>query len=652
MCGIVGFWNPSANDSSTELENLVLRMAGAIHYRGPDDQGTWVDPGVGLALGFRRLAILDLTPSGRQPMVSSDGRYIIIFNGEVYNHLDLRQQLEALKHTFRGTSDTEVMLAAISQWGIDDAVNRFNGMFAIAVWDRRDRSLYLLRDRLGIKPLYYGWVNGVFFFGSELKALRAHPSFRGRIDRNALTLLLRHNYIPAPYSIYTGIEKLMPGTILKLDTPNPSSPTEKRTFWSAREIVESGVMEPLRCTAADVTDELETLLKDSVKMRMVADVPLGGFLSGGIDSSTVIALMQSQSTLPIKTFTLGFYEDNYDEALIAKQVANYLGTEHTELYVTPQEAQAAIPRLPEIYDEPFSDSSQIPTYLVSQLARQKVTVSLSGDGGDELFGGYDRYLLGDTLWKYMRKLPATFRKHGGHMLTSILPRFWDIISRFGKILPRETSTSDLGSRLFKFARALSLENPEAVYRLIVSHEDRPENIVLGGRELLTALNNPDVWVFDLGVIERMQYLDMITYLPNDILTKLDRASMAVSLEARVPMLDHRLVEFAWTLPLSMKVHDNTGKWILRQVVKRYIPEELINRPKMGFGVPIGIWMRGPLREWVESLLNEDRLRREGYFNPEPIRKKWSEHLSGQHNWQYYLWNFLMFQAWLEETASS
>jgi asparagine synthase (glutamine-hydrolysing) len=635
MCGITGFLDISVRrEGSGELIPTVRRMAEAICHRGPDDQGVWADSEAGLALGFRRLAILDLSPTGHQPMLSADERYVMVFNGEVYNYAELRRNLEALGHPFCGTSDTEVMLAAIVQWGLEAAVRNFNGMFAIALWDRQKQVLHLIRDRLGVKPLYYGWCKGVFLFGSELKALRAHPAFDAEIDRDSLSVFLRHSYVPAPHSIYRDIHKLPPGTIFSLPLSSGRQDGTFTTYWSVWEAVEQGKKGPFQGTPEEAVSQLDSLLRESVRLRMIADVPLGAFLSGGIDSSAIVALMQTQSRLPVKTFTIGFYDNGYNEAEYAKAIAVHLGTEHTELYITPEAALAVIPRLPTLYDEPFSDPSQIPTFLVSQLARQHVTVSLSGDGGDELFGGYTRYSRADLVWSLIGGIPSPMRGAASRLFSRV---------SLGRNQPFEVN-----NKLYSLAEMLKSGQSDGIYLRAMSHFAPPDAVVINGREPLTLLRTPESWPLIPEFIQRMMYLDMVTYLPDDILVKLDRASMGVSLEGRVPLLDdHRVAEFAWRLPLDLKIRGRVQKWILRQVLYRYVPKEMVERPKMGFGVPISSWLRGPLREWAESLLNENRLRQEGYFNPSPIREKWTEHISRKYNWQYYLWDVLMFQAWLE-----
>lgn len=647
MCGIAGFLSLRAQSSQSELDAVLQAMTDAIAHRGPDDSGAWRNADAGVWLGFRRLSILDLSQAGHQPMVSRCGRYVLVFNGEVYNHVAIRRELGGrYEGEWRGHADSETLLAAISRWGIKAALTRAVGMFAFAVWDCESRTLTLARDRIGEKPLYYGWQGETFLFGSELKALKAHPGLSADIDRDALTLLLRHNYIPAPHSIYTGIRKLLPGVILQVSAEAREPRFE--TYWSARSMAESTCKDPFRGSATEAVDSLETLLTDAVRQQMVADVSLGAFFSGGIDSSTVVALMQAQSSQPVKTFTIGFGEAEYNEAEHAKAVAQHIGTDHTELYVSAEEARAVIPRLPALYDEPFSDSSQIPTFLVAQLARSQVTVSLSGDAGDELFGGYNRYLWVDGLWRRVGWAPRRARSLLSAGLMAVEPASWNrFFAAFDNLIPTRYRFTDPAEKLNRLAEILAEEHAGEIYRQFVSHWKRPASIVMGAREPPTVLTDKENWATLPELMHRMMFLDLVSYLPDDILVKVDRAAMGVSLETRIPLLDHRVVEFAWRLPLEFKIRDGQTKWALRQVLYRHVPRALIERPKMGFGVPVGAWLRGPLRQWTEALLDESRLRREGFFDPAPIRRKWAEHLSGARNWEFHLWDILMFQAWLE-----
>lgn len=640
MCGIVGIFGHDGSGSDARAREMLE----AIRYRGPDNSGVWSDHQAGVVLGHARLSILDLSRDGHQPMLSSCSRYVISYNGEVYNFAELRTELEQAGAKFRGHSDTEVILAAFEEWGIEKAVPRFVGMFAFALWDRVERQLTLVRDRLGEKPLYYGWCGETFLFGSELKAFRAHPSWRGDINRSVLASYMRYGYVPLPHSIYLGIFKLFPGTWLQISSDDPPGHMPVPiTYWSAREVA---MQEPLtNLSDAAATDALDSLLHQAVGRQMISDVPLGAFLSGGIDSSTIVALMQCQSSRPVRTFSIGFRESDYDEARYAKLVAAHLGTDHTEVYLSAEEALGVIPRLPEIYDEPFGDSSQIPTHLVAALARKHVTVALSGDGGDELFGGYNRYFWGRSIWNRIGPMPQGFRHGVGRMMTALSPAVWD---RIGKLLPRGLQQPTLGDRIHKLASVIDVDGPDELYRRLVSQHRNPGSLIVGAEEA-PIWADAEAAAFDRSdFTERMMFQDLVGYLTDDILTKLDRAAMAVSLETRVPLLDHHLVEFAWRLPLTMKIRDGQGKWLLRQVLDRYVPRELIERPKQGFGIPLDTWLRGPLREWAEELLDEHRLRREGYLHSESIREKWNEHLSGRRNWQHWLWNVLMFQAWLRQ----
>lgn len=642
MCGLAGIFTKTSLKSSSE--DSLRKMGRSLVHRGPDDEGFWMDPDAGMGLAHQRLSVIDLSPEGRQPMVSASGRYVIAYNGEVYNFLELRKELDQLGEShWRGHSDTEVILAAIEKWGLPQALTRFAGMFAFALWDREKRILNLARDPIGIKPLYYGWMGDTFLFGSELKAMKAHPEFEGRLDRESLALLMRFNYIPAPRSIYQDIFKLQPGTYLSV-SDGELSPTP---YWSFEETTRQGVREGFEGTPKEAVDQLDSLLGSAVKLQMASDVPLGAFLSGGIDSSTIVALMQKQSPQAVKTFSIGFHEEGFDEAVYGKKVAQYLGTDHTELYVSSQEALSVIPRLPELYDEPFADSSQIPTFLLSQLTRQKVTVSLSGDGGDELFCGYDRYFSWKKLWRKFRWIPEPGRKILAGFIKAIPADVWNsggpalsrMFDRYGRI-------GNLSERFNRLGNALAAGGPEGFYLQGISHWVGPGSLVLGASEPRITLNQPSSWGDFSDPKTKMMLLDGTNYLPDDILTKVDRASMGVGLEARVPMLDHKVVEFSCKLPLSMKVRDGQAKWILRQVLYKYVPQQLVDRPKMGFGLPLDAWLRGPLKEWAGDLLNEATLHSDGFLDPVPILRKWHEHTSGQYNWQYFLWNVLSFQSWL------
>ena len=657
MCGIAGFLGADHSQALEDQHAILKRMTDSITYRGPDDAGYWCDDRHAVGFGHRRLSILDLSTAGHQPMHSASGRYVIVFNGEIYNHLRLREQLESAGSgtAWRGHSDTETLLAGIEAWGVQGAVERTVGMFAFGVWDRQTATLTLARDRLGEKPLYYGWQGrgerAVFLFGSELKALRAHPRFESTVDRGALCLQMRHNYIPAPYSIYAGIAKLPPGSLLTVSGKRPEP--KVWAYWSAAQQALAGAADPFAGTVEQAVDELEKILRVAVGAQMMADVPLGAFLSGGVDSSTVVALMQAQSARPVKTFSIGFHEEGYNEAEYAKAVARHLGTEHTELYVTAEQAMAVIPRLQTMYDEPFSDSSQIPTFLVSQLARQHVTVSLSGDAGDELFCGYNRYQMTAKLWHRINAVPLPLRRLTAAGLTSISVQSWNrVASAFARFLPPSWRFANPGDKLHKGAGVLASESLDALYLGLVSHWTEPAALVVGATEPSTLLSDKYHALSSLDGIQRMMALDLLTYLPDDILVKVDRAAMNVSLETRVPFLDHRVVEFAMRLPQSLKLRDGSAKWVLRQVLYRHVPKALIERPKMGFGIPLGAWLRGPLRDWAEALLDDARLRNEGYFDATPVRRKWEEHVAGVRNWEYVLWDVLMFQSWLEQQCAT
>jgi asparagine synthase (glutamine-hydrolysing) len=633
-----------------ERTELVRRMAASIIHRGPDDEGIWSDPECGVTLAQRRLSVVDLSPAGHQPMVSHDGRHMIVFNGEIYNHVAIRAELESqIALQWRGHSDTEVFLEAIARWGLKPALDRCVGMFAFALWDRREKTLTLARDRIGEKPLYYATFGKSFVFASELKAIRLHPDCSRQIDRDSLALLMRHGYVPAPYTIFEGIHKVRPGHLLVLQQGVEKPRAE--VYWSALAAAERGRAAPFRGTPEEAVDELESLLRQSLAGQMIADVPLGAFLSGGVDSSTVVALMQSMSREPIRTFTIGFDVPGYNEAEHAKRVAAHLGTHHTELYVTQQEALEIIPKLPQIYSEPFSDPSQIPTFLVSRLARRDVTVSLSGDAGDELFSGYTRYGIAENVWNKMSLVPHALRSLAANVASFPSPALYDrLAAPLMHLMPEHRRQYCIGDKIHKAAGIITLSTLDEVYLRLCSQWPNPEQLVVDSHSHPTMHSGLEDLPQFAGPVERMMYLDMKSYLPDDILVKVDRAAMAVSLETRVPLLDHHIVEFALSLPLSISRREGKSKWPLRQLLYRYVPQSLVDRPKMGFGVPIDSWLRGHLRDWAEALLDESRLRREGYFHPGAVRQVWQEHLSGRHNHQYRLWNVLMFQAWLADQS--
>ncbi|TFB60250.1 asparagine synthase (glutamine-hydrolyzing) [Cryobacterium sp. Hz7] len=651
MCGLAGC--VQATGDATALADAMSRMVEAIRHRGPDQDGRWIDEGVGVALGHSRLSILDVSSAGAQPMTSADGRYVLSFNGEIYNHLVLRQTLEDNQEapSWRSHSDTETLLECFSAWGIERTLKATVGMFAIALWDRTGHVLTLARDRMGEKPLYYGWLNSALMFGSELKALKAHPRFAAEVDRGALALLLRHNCIPAPHSIYQGIRKLMPGTYLSIPVADGSAAqgSVPRAYWSLNDVIASGSKNRYAGTETQAVDAVELALSDSVRGQMLADVPVGAFLSGGIDSSTVVAVMQAQSRHPVRTFSIGSANTGYDEAPHAKAIAECLGTEHTELYVQPGDALDVIPKLAAMYCEPFGDSSQIPTFLVSQLAHQDVTVALTGDGGDELFGGYNRYLTAHSVWARMARLPVPVRRAAKRALESVSPGTLDRMFEFAKpLLPNRFDVAYPGDKAHKLATVLGAADEASFYRRLTSNWDDPTSAVLESREPMTAFTDPDSWPPTESFEEWMMAMDTKTYMADDILVKVDRAAMATSLETRVPLLDHRLLELAWTMPVSLKIRNGEGKWLLRRVLDRHVPKELTERPKMGFGIPLGQWLRDPLRDWAEALIDESRLKREGYFRHEVVRGMWAEHLSGRRNREHQLWPVLMFQAWLSE----
>ncbi|GJL84781.1 MAG: asparagine synthetase B [Micavibrio sp.] len=624
MCGITGFIDLQRDKDGESLASLVSDMNNTLVHRGPDSDGIWVDHEVGVALAHRRLAIIDLSETGHQPMKSFSGRYVISFNGEIYNFLSLKTRLEEKGCKFSGTSDTEVLLAAIETWGLKKALIEINGMFAFALWDQKEREIHLARDRMGKKPLYYGWAGKTFLFGSELKSLRPHPDFVPEINRDALAIYTRHNYVPVPWSIYKNIYKIPPASFLtiSLEGKKGSSPEK---YWDITHIAERGCREPLDISFEQAVDDLESILGEAVSERMISDVPLGAFLSGGIDSSLITAMMQKNSDRPVKTFCIGFEEAGYNEAIDAKKIAEHLGTDHTEFYVTADEARNVIPDLASIFDEPFADPSQIPTYHVARLARQDVTVALSGDGGDEGFAGYGRYHTAQNVAGKLHKIPYSLRSIAGGFLNHL----------------------PINGRAQKLSEILGARDENELYRQLMSYWKSPENLLTSGSEPLVAMNDftntPDMDSF----INKMMVMDMQAYLPDDILVKVDRASMAVSLEIRAPLLDYKVIEYAWRVPLHMKIDGGGGKRLLRALLERYVPKPLFDRPKQGFGIPHGKWLRGPLEDWAENLLDENRLQTDGFFNAPLVRQKWQEHVSGKQDWSYHLWSILMFQAWHE-----
>jgi len=650
MCGIAGILEPGGAGED-ELQAHIEAMTAALRHRGPDDAGTYVDPAAGVALGSRRLAVVDLSRHGHQPMVCAQRRHVLAFNGEIYNYRDLRRELEHEGARFGGSSDTEVLLGAICRWGLRDALVRCNGMFAVALWDTTERCLQLARDRFGEKPLYYGWANGALLVGSELKAIRANPAFHADVDADALALYFRHNCIPAPYTIYRGFAKLPPATIVTFDrTATAGTLPPPVPYWSLADVVAEGRLARAQSAPSleACLDDLDAVLRSAVGLRLHADVALGAFLSGGIDSSLVVALMQAQSAHRVRTFTVALAEHGYDESASAREVASHLGTDHTELLVTPRDALDVVPRLPAMYDEPFADSSQIPTALLAALTRRHVTVALSGDGGDELFGGYNRYAYADRFWHRVARVPLPLRRHAGRIASAVPPTWWDrLYARAGPVLPAAWRVRMPSTKVAKAARVLPAADLHDTYRRLTSHMADPATLVPNTHEPPTVLTDLDRWPSVDEPVELMMYLDTVSYLPDDILTKLDRATMAASLEARVPLLDPAVASWAWRLPLELKVHRGSGKWLLRRLLHRYVPAQLVERPKMGFGIPLSDWLRGPLRPWAEELLDAHRLRRDGYLAAGEIRRMWEEHLSGRRDHEALLWNALMFGAWLE-----
>ena len=650
MCGIAGFWSGAVRPAAPE-ETLVS-MAACLAHRGPDSHGIWCDNELGVALGHRRLAIVDLSPTGAQPMMSSNGRWIIILNGEIYNFRALRDELRGRGHSFRGHSDTEVLLVAVEEWGIEAAVKRCAGMFAFALWDRQLRQLYLVRDRLGEKPLYVGMMGGSVIFASELKAMRGHPAWQGRVSQVALHDLMRFAYVPTSSCIYENVRKVVPGTIEVYDASGNAGIALRQTitFWSARDAVTVGAENRMSSAPTELIDDLDAILRGVIGEQMVADVPLGAFLSGGIDSSLVVALMQRLGSSPVRTFSIGFDIPDYNEAPHAKAVAAHLGTDHTELYITPREAMDVVESLPAIYDEPFADSSQIPTFLVSRMARQHVTVSLSGDGGDEVFGGYNRYAWTERAWHRIDGLPLPIRRVAAHTLQRISPEVWDAVGGvIGRVVP-SLRMRTWGDKVHKLSRLLQMGSPEAMYQEMISSWSDPAQVLRAAPTGYRGAPGGEWPTKNLAFVEQMMLADTIGYMRDDILVKVDRAAMAVSLETRAPFVDHRVLEFATRLPFTVKMRDGTPKWILRQLLDRYVPRALVDRPKMGFGIPLHAWLRGSLRDWAEALLEPSRLRNEGYFDADAVGAVWQAHLAGRVNAVPQLWPVLMFQAWLAAQA--
>jgi len=636
MCGITGFLSAASAPHSAGPDRILNAMTDSLEHRGPDDRGIWFDADAGIGLGHRRLSIIDLSADGHQPMLSASQRYAIAFNGEIYNYRELSAELTRLGHAFRGHADTEVLLAAVEAWGLEDALRRANGMLAIALWDRKERRLHLARDRIGKKPLFYGWLGNTLVFASELKSFFAHPSFQLRVDPDSLALFLRHGYVPGPWSILRDVYKLPPGSSLSLTAADAASGGRNhdpvrdcQRYWDSQQILGAAVADPIRTDARATTDMLDSVLRDAVAMRMHADVPLGAFLSGGVDSSLIVAMMQSQSTRPVQTYSIGFHDSKHNEAHEARAIATHLGTDHTELYVTGESALELVPELPRLFDEPFADSSQIPTCLVARLARQSVKVALSGDGGDELFAGYTRYHRALKVWQLINAVPAPIRN----------TLAWTLRSHS----KRETRVS----KLAKASAELSTRSPADIYLNRMSRWRHAESLVPGSREHPTPFTRPDWQLPGTDVAHSLMYLDLVTYLPEDILAKVDRATMAVGLEARAPLLDYRVIELAFRIPVQMKLRDGQQKWILREVLRRYLPESLIKRPKTGFAAPVSAWLAGPLRDWAQALLEPARITSEGHMLAEPITALWSEFQGGQRKWHTHLWNVLMFQAWLE-----
>ncbi|MBH10730.1 MAG: asparagine synthase (glutamine-hydrolyzing) [Candidatus Marinimicrobia bacterium] len=649
MCGITGYVGGEWLNGLEGAKHQLKLMSETIKHRGPDSSGFWLDQDCGIAFAHRRLSIIDLSDNGKQPMFSSSKRFVILFNGEIYNHLSLRSELEKenCAPDWNGHSDTETILAYIENHGFKKTLEKCVGMFAIVLFDREKKHLYMARDRMGEKPLYYGWQKGVFLFGSELKSLQKHISFENKIDRDAIALYLKYNYVPSPFSIFKRISKVPAGTFIKLNIKQkdfrPNEKINPINYWSLENVASKGIMNPIKENNLAIKN-LKKLLKVSIKDQMIADVPIGAFLSGGIDSSLIAAIMQELSNKSIKTFTIGFHEKGFNEAEYAKAIANHLKTDHTELYVEPNDAMNIIPKLPHLYDEPFSDSSQIPTFLISEMTRKYVTVSLSGDGGDEVFGGYNRYLWNNNFHERTKKIPYYLKNNFAALIKKISPMTWDrIMASFNFMTPSTLEAVRKGEKIHKLAEVLTAKDYSEIYNRLISQWQKPSKLIKSDLDINNIQNN--ALFLDNDFRFMMMFNDSTQYLPDDILVKLDRAAMSVSLETRIPYLDHRIIEYSWRLPLSMKIKGGKGKWVLRKILNEYIPKNLIDRPKMGFGVPIDYWLRGPLRDWAEDLLDETKIKNEGFFNVSPIAKKWKEHKQETNNWQHHLWNILMFQSW-------